>query len=109
MGLFDELVPSEEESVESIIAKLMEGDNIALKTEYGNPLNITRLSAIADWLQEEGMLTSATIIREFVKHYSENMVSHQRKGRGEIVKALQERQKEGEKSRWTGRELEEAP
>lgn len=107
MGLMDDLVPTEDESVEKILVRLMQEDSIGMKTEYSNPLAVTRLLAIADWLQEEGMLGSSAEIREFVKNYSINMVSKDREGRREIVRALQERLKEAEKSRWTGRPLEE--
>lgn len=100
----DELVPVEEESVEKILARLMEPDAIAMKTEYGNPLNITRLHAIADWLQEEQMMTSAALLREFIKNYSMNMVSKGREGRKEIVRAIENKVDDiSKRNRWTGR------
>jgi hypothetical protein len=104
MGFLDDLAPVEEESVERILAKLMDSKDIALKTEYPRPLNVARLSVLADWLTQEGMEESGKLVREFVKYYSENMVSYGRKGRGEIVRALQERIREETRSRWTGRD-----
>ena len=105
----DELRPVEEESIERILVRLMEEDGIALKTEYPNPLNVARLSALADWLEKEEMTDSAELVREFVKYYSQDMVSFDRKGRAEIVKALQERLKEQEepRSRWLGKDVPE--
>jgi hypothetical protein len=99
-------MPIESESVEKILAKLMDSEDIALKTEYPKPINVARLSLLAKWLEQEQMVDSAALVREFVKYYSENMVSFGRKGRGEIVRALQERLHEETHSRWTGREEE---
>lgn len=108
MGFLDELAPIEEESVEKILVRLMDKEDIPMKTEYPKPLNVARLSVLADWLDQEGMKDSAELVRQFVKYYSEDMVSFGRKGRGEIVRALQERiREEGRRSRWTGRDLEE--
>ena len=105
----NDLQPVEEESIERILIRLMEVDGIALKTEYPNPLNVARLSTLADWLRKEEMTDSADLIDLFVKYYSQDMVSLDRKGRGEIVRALQERlrdEAEG-RSRWTGKEMPE--
>jgi hypothetical protein len=104
-GFLSELMPVEEESVEKILVRLMQSEDIALKTEYPRPLNVARLSLLAKWLEQESMVDSAALVREFVKFYSEDMVSFGRKGRGEIVRALQERIREEGHSRWTGREL----
>lgn len=105
----NDLQPVEEESVERILIRLMEEDGIALKTEYPNPINVARLSTLADWLEKEEMVDSASLVREFVKYYSLDMVSLDRKGRGEIVRALQERLKDESegRSRWTGKEMPE--
>jgi hypothetical protein len=102
-GFIDELVPVEEESVERILAKLMEPGGIALKTDYPKPVVVVKLSIFGDWLKQEGMDDSAALVHNFVKYYSEDMVSNKRKGRAEIVKALSDRMREDERSRWTGR------
>lgn len=106
-SFLSEFMPVEEESVERILVRLMESENIALKTEYPRPINVARLSVLADWLDQEKFKDSAQLIRDFVRYYSENQVSYGRKGRGEIVRALQERIREEARSRWTGRELPE--
>jgi len=111
MSFLDELTPSQEESIEHILAKLMEPDGIALKSDLPNPLNVARLQSYADWLQAEGLVDSAAMVREFVRYFMEDMVSKGREGRKEIVRALQEiiKDSEAKKSRWTGRELEGMP
>jgi hypothetical protein len=103
------LVPGDdEETIERILVKLIEGgDDIAMKTDMPRPMNVVRLSTLADWLQQEGFLDSATLIRDFVDYYMHYMVSNQRKGRKEIIRALSDRLKNEEKSRWTGRSTEE--
>lgn len=106
MSFLDDLQPVEEESVEKILSRLMEGDeDIALKTDLPHPLNIIKLQTLANWLREEKMTTTAKLIDQFVKDYMLDMVSNNRQGRKEIVKALQERMREDmSRSRWTGKQ-----
>lgn len=112
MSLLDKLVPQEEESVEKILVRLMTPnvgdtpDDIAMKTELPNVLNIVKLQALADWLEKEGLPESSKLVRDFVKNYMHDMVSHGRKGRLEITKAVSNI-KEEQRSRWTGKIKEE--
>lgn len=109
-GLMDELIPSEDESVEKILVRLMQGgEDIAMKTDLPKPLNVVRLQTLADWLTQEGFIDSGILIRSFVTYYMHNQVSWKRRGRGEIVKALTEKLREEERSRWTGRAKEDGP
>ena len=103
MGMMDDLIPVEDESVEKVLVRLMEPDGIALKTDLPNPMNCVKLATLANWLRQEAMVDSAELIDTFIRCYMEDMVSNKRLGRGEIVRALQERLKEEAKSRWTGK------
>jgi len=105
-GFLDELVPVEEESVERILAKLMEPQGIALKTDLPRPMPCVKLQVFAQWLKQEGMEDSSALVENFVKFYMEDMVSNKRKGRAEIVKALSDQMRAEDRSRWTGQPKE---
>ena len=103
MPLLDDLMPIEDESIERILVRLLQSDDIALKTDLPNAMNVVKLQAIADILIKEGMIESGEVINNWVTNYMKDMVSSKRKGRGEIVKALTDRIQSEERSRWTGR------
>jgi hypothetical protein len=106
MPLLEELMPIEEESVEKILVRMLDGQDVELKTEYHDPLRVSLLETLADWLEAEGLISSAQLVRDFLSHYSIAMVSNDRKSREEIVRAVSELRKQTVHNRWTGAEME---
>jgi len=88
--MLDELIEESGESFETILLALMDKANISMKTEIHNPLVLTQLHAIADWLKAETLYKEAKIIYKYIKKYLEYMVSYDRKARTEIIAALTE-------------------
>lgn len=116
MGLLsDKLQPAvaDEDTFQGILADLQRPSTtiqeIALRTDLPNVLNVVKLQALAEWLRMEDQGPAAALIDKWVKNYMDDMVSHQRKGRAEIIKAVQAVKElaETEKSRWTGKDLEQ--
>ena len=107
-------VEMEDDTFQGILADLQKPSTtiaeIALRTDLPNVLNIVKLQALAEWLRMEAQEPSAVLIEKWVKNYMDDMVSHQRKGRSEIVKAVQavkDMAVDENRSRWTGKELEQ--
>ena len=102
---------NDEVAIEDILNKLIEPgetiQEIALKTDLPNVMNVVKLQAFAEWMRMEGQEPSAKLLDKFVKNYMDDMVSDHRKGRTEIVKAVQAVKEMGERSKWTGKELDE--
>ena len=105
-------VEMEDDTFQGILADLQKPSvtiaDIALRTDLPNVLNVVKLQALAEWNRLEGMEPVALMIEKWVKNYMDDMVSNQRKGRLEIVKAVQavkDIAEEENRSRWTGKEL----
>lgn len=83
-------VSSTPDSLEKILKALMESDNIELKTEIPDPLNLAKLLTITEWFEANGYKRSADTLRKFITGYLKYMVSNKREGRKEIIHALAE-------------------
>lgn len=89
--MFQELVAmGEGESLERILIRLLQSEDIELKTEIQKPLNLARLNLLADWLMIENCPNASKMIKEFIQSYLKYMVSHNREGRKEIIQAIAE-------------------
>lgn len=85
MAMFEQ---KEEETVEKILSELLDKDDIELKTEINNPLNVSRLMMISKWFEVNEYDDSSELIEKFVNYYLLYMVSHNRESRREIVTAI---------------------
>lgn len=112
-SLSDKLIPIQEDSIENILGGLQKPSetikDIALRTDLPDVYTVVQMQAYAEWCRYEGQEPSALIIEKHVKTYMDDMVSDHRKGRAEIVKAVQavKEMAEGKRSRWTGKEVED--
>lgn len=77
-----------DESLEKILANLMNDENIELKTEINNVPSIAILSVLSEYFKEKGLAKSNELIENYVKKYLKFMVSSNRKGRLEIIDAV---------------------
>jgi len=73
-----------------LVSSLMTVDNLELKSEVGNPLNLTRLKTMGAWAKQEGIGGVQQSIDQFIQDYLKFMVSKKRQGRLEVVKAISE-------------------
>jgi hypothetical protein len=73
-----------------LVSSLMTVENIELKSELKNPLNLTRLGGVANWCNDQDLKSSKPVIDSFILDYLKYMVSNKRQGRSEVVKAISE-------------------
>ena len=73
-----------------LVSSLMTLENLELKSEVANPLNLTRLKIFGQWAENEGIEGAAADIDQFIDYYLRYMVSHNRQGRAEVVRAISE-------------------
>jgi len=74
----------------NLLGSLMDTKDIELKTEISNPLNLTRLKTVGVWCKQQNIPGGQDSIDKFIDAYLKYMVSHQRRGRLEVVKAISE-------------------
>ena len=89
-GMFSDMDFMNDESIERILGALMKKEDIALKTEIYQPLNLARLSMFGEMMRSLKYTTSHKTIEALVKYYLEYMVSNNREGRKEIISAIAE-------------------
>lgn len=84
-----ELKRSKDITFQQILNNLVDShDNLALKTEINNPLNLVKFRAFGIYLENENLKKSAKIIQDIIAFFLEYMVSYKRKSRTEIIKAI---------------------
>jgi hypothetical protein len=95
MGALQGLVPVDttgnqlDKEFAQLVGSLMTVDNLEFKTELRNPLAMTQLLSMAEWADSEGM-DVFEITKAFCDSYKKHMVSYNRQGRSEVVKAISE-------------------
>lgn len=94
MGLMDGLpqintqTSQMDKELAQLVSSLMTVNDLELKSEINNPLNLTRLKQFGRWAESEGMEGSKAIIDGWISDYLKYMVSHKREGRKEVVSAI---------------------
>lgn len=84
-----ELVTNKKEKLIEVLNVFSEKGDIETKTDIPQPLNFSLMEAIAHHLKEDrGMTKSGKILNNIIKFYRYNRVSHDRKGREELLQAL---------------------
>jgi hypothetical protein len=74
----------------NLLGSLMDVKDIELKTEIADPLAMAQLKIMGYWCHEQHINEGQKAIDEFILVYLKYMVSHQRRGRLEVVKAISE-------------------
>lgn len=87
MSFEDFLSGLKEEKVKELALELFNSQNIFTKTEYASPEKIAVMQVIAEYLSN---FEAGGTIKQFIKFFSINMVSYQRKSRKEFVQAIKE-------------------
>ncbi len=75
-------------SPEMILSEMIEPQNIELKTEISQPINLAKLSTIAEACRHEKLERTARVIDYFVEKYLRYEVSHNRESRREMIEGL---------------------
>lgn len=88
-SVFDELIPSEDISLQQILNNLLDGKhNLDLKSEIFKPKDLASLKIFGEFLGKLKYPKSQIVIESFLKTYLRYMVSYERKSRTEIIKAI---------------------
>ena len=77
-----------ENSMTDMLQLLFDDDNIELKTEMSNPYAIASLETLSRVSEGLGLEKTGGTLEKHLFSINKNMVSHQRKGRGEFVDAF---------------------
>ena len=77
-----------DKEIAQLVSSLTKKEDIELKTEINHPMEISQLKLFGEWAENKGFIGSKKLIDDFIIDYLKNMVSYQRKGRIEIVKAI---------------------
>lgn len=88
MVKLEELFKGHSKTPEMILSELMTKENIEMKTEIHQPINLAKLYIIGQALVDMKLPKSGNLIHNFITRYLEYMVSHDRMGRKEIIEAL---------------------
>jgi hypothetical protein len=110
MSIFDGLRAREDDSnklskeLAQLVSSLQTKQDIELKTEIFNPLAIARLREFASWGEREGLVGIGKITEVFIQKYLEYMVSYNRQGRAEVVRAISEMHRQEIKRTIMGKE-----
>ena len=96
--VYDELIESEDITMEKILNLLLKSDdNLPLKSHVDNPVALSTLKLLAFYLEKKKMKYSANILNIFIKSLLEYMVSYKRMGRKEIIEAFKHKKEELER------------
>jgi hypothetical protein len=72
----------------NFLNSMYEDENIELKSDFKNPIAVSKGQLLADWLDIEGLSDSAELWRKFLNYHSRNMVSYKRGSRDEGFRAV---------------------
>lgn len=87
--VFDEFTKSSDLSLHDILVSLIsDKTNISLKTEIHNPKALTFLFMFKEYVKTKGYEKFSDFLNSSINIYMEYMVSHNRKSRKEVIKAL---------------------
>lgn len=112
MGALQGLVPVDttgnqlDKEFAQLVGSLMTENNLDFKTELRNPMAMTQLLAMAAWADSEGMEV-LEITKAFCESYKKHMVSYNRQGRSEVVKAISEIRQQMRKGLMGNRDVDE--
>jgi len=84
-----------EEKTKELALELFNSQNIFLKTEYTNPEKIAVLQTVAEYVDD---IEASNILKDFIKFFSTDMVSYNRKSRREFVEAIKTREETSEET-----------
>lgn len=93
MSFEDFLSNLKEEKTKELALELFASKDIFTKTEYNAPERVALLQVLADYFSG---YESANILEKFIKYFSINMVSHNRKSRKEFVQAIKSTEEKNE-------------
>lgn len=63
--------------------------NLEVKTELNHPIQFATLKSLKDFCEANGLTNSALIIDKFMEYSFKFLISKERKGREEYIRALQ--------------------
>jgi len=94
MGMFDSMIPIEEETPEHILAGLIDPANLGMKSRIPNPLVLTQFEMLGVWADTDDMPKTKAVFEKFAEFFRTNGISQDGERVKEIVQALSERIKQ---------------
>ena len=77
-----------DEEIAQLVSELINSKDVELKTQIDNPVLISLMDTLADYLADRNLQQSSNLIANLLFHFRVNMVSYKRKSREEYIKAL---------------------
>jgi len=75
-------------SFQEILLSLLDEEDLEMKTEIHDPLGLTALKILQEYLEKCELSKSAKLIDIFTEYFLKYMVSYKRKSRAEIIEAI---------------------
>lgn len=94
VGMFDGMIPIEEETPEHILAGLIDPENIGMKSRIPNPLVLTQFEMMGVWAEIDNQPKTKKVFEQFAEFFRTNGISQDGERVKEIVQALSERIKQ---------------
>jgi hypothetical protein len=94
VGMFDGMIPIEEETPEHILAGLIDPENIGMKSRIPNPLVLTQFEMMGVWAGIDDYPKTKKVFEQFAEFFRTNGISQDGERVKEIVQALSERIKQ---------------
>lgn len=88
MSLLDDLERAENINIEEILSRLLNSDNIELKSHIVQPLHLTILKSLTELAKLYELKKTAQFLDAFILYYLKYMVSYNRLSREEIIRAV---------------------
>jgi hypothetical protein len=94
VGMFEGMIPIEEETPEHILAGLIDPENIGMKSRIPNPLVLTQFEMMGVWAGIDDYPKTKKVFEQFAEFFRTNGISQDGERVKEIVQALSERIKQ---------------
>lgn len=88
MEFIEKIFKGRSKSPEMILSDLIEPQNVEMKTEIAQPINLAKLATLAKACENEGYTRTKTVLDYFINRYLVFNVSHNRESRKEVIEGL---------------------
>lgn len=89
-NLLGQLSEFESDSPEQILREMFTDDNIEMKSDFKNPLAMSKGRLLVKWLRIDKHDEAADLMEDFLEFFERDVVSNKRQGRTEIISAIAE-------------------
>jgi hypothetical protein len=76
------------DSIEQILRDMFADKNIEMKSNFRNPVVVSKMRLLAEWCNLEGLTGTSKLITTFVQFYEKDVVSEKGTGRTQLYEAV---------------------